>query len=153
MLKDDLKVTCVVNFQTADDLRENWIDERASLEERTPAEAHRIYSRFRMNYIHVPTTDMDTEARSMMIANAAWLLAGILANSSTTGVYVHCNAGVGRSVAAVCGYLRCYLKLPSRMVNLIVCSRRPVAFFDPVAVRLGEEDYAKKFGTVRAMHE
>eukprot|EP00914_Ancora_sagittata_P006273 GHVO01012729.1.p1 GENE.GHVO01012729.1~~GHVO01012729.1.p1 ORF type:complete len:341 (+),score=58.06 GHVO01012729.1:86-1108(+) len=150
-LAKDLKISTVINYQTNEDLQVNWMDVEGhpAWEGRTPGLARQLCAKEGMTYIHFPTTDMDTDARAAAMATSAWIVHGLLNNPNCTGLYIHCNAGVGRSIASVCGYLRSILNLPVRVVNLFVCARRPVAFFDQVAVRQGHDDFIKKFGEMK----
>ena len=61
-------------------------------------------------------------------------------------VYVHCNAGVGRSIAAVSAYLCFVVGLDVRKVNFLINATRPVAYWDEKAIRSGLLDYKAKFG-------
>lgn len=59
---------------------------------------------------------------------------------------MHCNAGVGRSVAAVCAYLSFSVGLDVRKVNFLISAKRPVAYWDEKAMRSGLLDFHAKFG-------
>merc|ERR1711879_1014797 len=82
---------------------------------------------------------MSTEGRSAMLPHASYVLAGLIKNGKV--VYVHCNAGVGRSVAAVCGYLMYCVGLSFPQVQ------HTVAYFDKEALLAAEPRYKAMFGT------
>lgn len=81
-----------------------------------------------------------------MLPQAVYLLHGLLANGHT--VYVHCNAGVGRSTAAVCGLLMYVLGWSLRRVQYFVALRRPVAYIDEEALVQAQADFVQKFGNL-----
>ena len=83
-----------------------------------------------------------------MLPQAVFLLHGLLENGHT--VYVHCNAGVGRSTAAVCGLLMYVLGWSARRAQYFVASRRPAVYFDEEALVRAQEDFTQKFGHLRS---
>lgn len=147
-LKTQVNISDFMNFQTVEDLAENFPDPSGtpSREERTIAKVYDIFDSYKIRYIWIPTTDMCSEARARTVAQAAFLLAGLLQRPTCSGVYVHCNAGVGRSIACVAGYMHCCLKTPIRLTNLLISARRPVAYFDEPALIQGAKDFNFKFG-------
>lgn len=82
-----------------------------------------------------------------MLPQAVFLLHGLLENGHT--VYVHCNAGVGRSTAAVCGLLMYILGWSMRKVQYFVAARRPVVYIDEEALIQAQGDFIQKFGQLR----
>lgn len=146
-LKTKTKISDFINCQTAEDIVENFPDPLGTpaRADRTIDKVYEIFDSFNIRYIWIPITDMCSASRARTIAQAAFLLAGLLQRPDCTGVYVHCNAGVGRSVACVVGYIHCCLNVPLRLTNLIVSARRPVAFFDEPALIQGANDFKAKF--------
>lgn len=82
-----------------------------------------------------------------MLPQAVCLLHALLENGHT--VYVHCNAGVGRSTAAVCGWLQYVLGWRPRKVQYFLVAKRPAVYIDEEALVRAEEDFYQKFGKVR----
>merc|ERR1719215_182200 len=87
-----------------------------------------LYEAAGIEYVWMPTEDMSTAARTAMLPHASFVMAGFLRRGHK--VYVHCNAGVGRSVAAVCGYLCYCVGLSTRQMQHVVARARTVAYFD-----------------------
>lgn len=83
-----------------------------------------------------------------MLPQAVFLLHGLLENGHT--VYVHCNAGVGRSTAAVCGVLMYVLGWSMRKVQYFVTARRPAVYIDEEALVKAQADFIQKFGQLRS---
>lgn len=83
-----------------------------------------------------------------MLPQAVFLLHGLLENGHT--VYVHCNAGVGRSTAAVCGLLMYVLGWSLRKVQYFVAARRPAVYIDEEALVQAKADFIEKFGQLRS---
>uniref|UniRef100_H2VCC2 EPM2A glucan phosphatase, laforin n=1 Tax=Takifugu rubripes TaxID=31033 RepID=H2VCC2_TAKRU len=103
-MKHELGITAVMNFQTEWDVVNNSSGcARSGAEPMTPEVMMDLYRESGLAYVWIPTPDMSTEGRIRMLPQAVFLLYGLLENGHT--VYVHCNAGVGRSTAAVCGLL------------------------------------------------
>lgn len=149
-LKQDLKVTAIFNLQTAEDIKNNFPDPLAST--RTPEAVSQIYQSADLRYVWMPTEDMSDVGRKLVVAQCALILDGLVQNGHS--VYVHCNAGVGRSVAAVCAYLCFSIGLDLRKVNFLVNAKRPVAYWDENAIKSGLVDYQLKFGEgVRIVHD
>ncbi|CAJ1333330.1 unnamed protein product [Effrenium voratum] len=137
-----LGVTCVVNFQTEEDCKRNCVAGIGMEED--PLAVSRIYESKGMQYIWMPTFDMSTDGRAQMLPQASFLFAELIRRGHT--VYSHCNAGVGRSVAAACGYLVFALGLEMRQMQHVMASCRPVAFFDFEALNRARDKYQKMFG-------
>lgn len=85
--------------------------------------------------------------RVRMLPQAVYLLYGLLENGHS--VYVHCNAGVGRSTAAMCGLLMYVLGWSLRKVQYYLTARRAVVYIDEEALVRAEEDFLLKFGRLR----
>lgn len=83
-----------------------------------------------------------------MLPQAVFLLHGLLENGHT--VYVHCNAGVGRSTAAVCGMLMYVLGWSLRKVQYFVAGRRPAVYIDEEALVQAQADFIQKFGQLQS---
>ncbi|XP_049612644.1 laforin isoform X1 [Syngnathus scovelli] len=148
-MKHDLGISAVMNFQTEDDVVNNSHGCRENLDEAmTPDSVMKLYNRCGLAYVWIPTPDMSTEGRIRMLPQAVFLLHGLLENGHT--VYVHCNAGVGRSTAAVCGLLMYVLGWSLRKVQYVVTARRPVAYIDEEALVRARDDFVAKFGTLRS---
>ncbi len=86
--------------------------------------------------------------RIRMLPQAVFLLHGLLENGHT--VYVHCNAGVGRSTAAVCGLLMYVLGWSLRKVQYFVTARRPAVYIDEEALVQAWADFTQKFGRLQS---
>eukprot|EP00438_Fugacium_kawagutii_P029482 Skav218855 [mRNA] locus=scaffold2827:10077:10475:- [translate_table: standard] len=112
--------------------------------EEDPLAVSKLYEAKGMQYIWMPTFDMSTDGRAQMLPQASFLFAQVLRRGHT--VYSHCNAGVGRSVAAACGYLTFALGLSQRQMQHIMASSRPVAFFDFEAIERARPRYKALFG-------
>mmetsp|Transcript_24557 Transcript_24557/g.56636 ORF Transcript_24557/g.56636 Transcript_24557/m.56636 type:complete len:325 (+) Transcript_24557:57-1031(+) len=137
-----LGITTVVNFQTEDDCRRNCV-EGIGMED-DPLAVSQLYEAQGMEYIWLPTFDMSTDGRAQMLPYASHIFASLLSRGHV--VYSHCNAGVGRSVAAACGYISFALGLSFRQMQHIVASGRPVAFFDFEALGRAKPHYDAMFG-------
>jgi len=148
MLKEKYNVNTIFNFQTKQDISSNWPDEEnyPSAEGRTIDNLRVLYERAGLQSVWMPTTDMSTEARGAMMAQAAWLLAGVLIASPYQSVYIHCNAGVGRAIACISAFLHFCLGLSEAETFVLVTMRRPVAFVDGVALRQGKREFEAKYG-------
>lgn len=83
-----------------------------------------------------------------MLPQAVFLLHGLLENGHT--VYVHCNAGVGRSTAAVCGLLMYVLGWSLRKVQYFVTARRPAVYIDEEALVKAQDNFIRMFGPLRS---
>lgn len=148
-LKQDLKVTAIFNLQTADDIRANFPDPLSST--RSPEAVGQLYESAGLRYVWMPTEDMSDACRKLAVAQCALILSALLQNGHS--VYVHCNAGVGRSVAAVSAYLCFSIGLDLRKVNFLVNAKRPVAYWDEKAIKTGLLDFHAKFGRgIELMH-
>ncbi len=82
-----------------------------------------------------------------MLQQAVFLLYGLLENGHT--VYVHCNAGVGRSTAAVCGLLMYVLGWGLRKGQYYLTARRAAVYIDEEALVRAENYFHIKFGRLR----
>ncbi|XP_055982104.1 laforin isoform X1 [Sorex fumeus] len=147
-LKHELGITAVMNFQTEADILQNSCGCNRYQERMSPDTLVKLYKEEGLVYIWMPTPDMSTEGRVQMLPQAVCLLHGLLENGHT--VYVHCNAGVGRSTAAVCGWLLYVLGWQLRKVQYFVMAKRPVVYIDEDALTQAQEDFFQKFGKVCA---
>lgn len=82
--------------------------------------------------------------RIRMLPQAVYLLYGLLENGHS--VYVHCNAGVGRSTAAVCGLLMYVFGWNLRKVQYYLTARRAAVYIDEEALVRAQDDFLLKFG-------
>ncbi|XP_033861496.3 laforin [Acipenser ruthenus] len=148
-LKHELGVTAVMNFQTEWDVVQNSSGCRPrKSESMRPETMMELYRDNGLVYVWIPTPDMSTEGRIRMLPQAVFLLHGLLENGHT--VYVHCNAGVGRSTAAVCGLLMYVMGWSLRKVQYYVTSRRAAVYIDEDALVHAQEDFYQKFGRLRS---
>ncbi|XP_057679145.1 laforin isoform X1 [Corythoichthys intestinalis] len=147
-MKHDLGISAVMNFQTVGDVMNNSHGCRENFDEAmTPDTMMHLYNRCGLVYVWIPTPDMSTEGRIRMLPQAVFLLHGLLENGHS--VYVHCNAGVGRSTAAVCGLLMYVLGWSLRKVQYVVTATRPAVYIDEEALVRAHEDFILKFGRLR----
>ncbi|XP_043963127.1 laforin isoform X1 [Gambusia affinis] len=148
-MKHELGITAVMNFQTEWDIVNNSSGCRRNQEETmSPDALMHLYKDCGIVYVWLPTPDMSTEGRIRMLPQAVFLLHGLLENGHT--VYVHCNAGVGRSTAAVCGLLMYVVGWSLRRVQYFVTSRRPAVYIDEEALVQAQQDFIQKFGQLRS---
>ncbi|XP_061899492.1 laforin [Entelurus aequoreus] len=147
-MKHDLGITAVMNFQTEGDVMNNSHGCRRNLGDAMTVDTMmHLYNDCGLVYVWMPTPDMSTEGRVRMLPQAVFLLHGLLENGHT--VYIHCNAGVGRSTAAVCGLLMYVLGWSLRKVQYVVATRRPVVYIDEEALLQAQADFRHKFGLLR----
>lgn len=86
--------------------------------------------------------------RVRMLPQAVYLLYGLLENGHS--VYVHCNAGVGRSTAAVCGLLMYVLGWSLRKVQYYLTASRAAVYIDKEALVRAQDDFLLKYGRLHA---
>ncbi|XP_048387124.1 laforin [Stegostoma tigrinum] len=147
-LKHELGITAVMNFQTEWDVDHNSWGCNRKAEPMKPEFMMELYKDAGLAYVWMPTPDMSTEGRVKMLPQAVYLLHGLLENGHT--VYVHCNAGVGRSTAAVCGYLMYVIRWNLRKVQYFVTSKRPAVYIDEEALIRAQNEFYQKFGNVHS---
>ncbi|XP_041043592.1 laforin [Carcharodon carcharias] len=147
-LKHELGVTAVMNFQTEWDVVNNSCGCNHKAEPMKPEFMMELYKDTGLAYTWMPTPDMSTEGRVKMLPQAVYLLHGLLENGHT--VYVHCNAGVGRSTATVCGYLMYIIGWSLRKVQYFVTSKRPAVYIDEEALICAQNEFYQKFGHVHS---
>ncbi|XP_028717035.1 laforin isoform X2 [Peromyscus leucopus] len=147
-LKHELGITAVMNFQTEWDIIQNSSGCNRYPEPMTPDTMMKLYKEEGLAYIWMPTPDMSTEGRVQMLPQAVCLLHALLENGHT--VYVHCNAGVGRSTAAVCGWLHYVIGWSLRKVQYFVMAKRPAVYIDEDALARAQEDFFQKFGKIHS---
>ncbi|XP_038656535.1 laforin [Scyliorhinus canicula] len=147
-LKHELGVTAVMNFQTEWDVVNNSCGCNRKVESMKPEFMMELYKDTGLAYVWMPTPDMSTEGRVKMLPQAVYLLHGLLENGHT--VYVHCNAGVGRSTAAVCGYLMYIIGWSFRKVQYFVTSKRPAVYIDEEALIRAQNEFYQKFGHIHS---
>ncbi|XP_028653722.1 laforin [Erpetoichthys calabaricus] len=148
-MKHELGITAVMNFQTEWDIVQNSSGcRRKKTEPMCPETMMELYKDSGLVYVWIPTPDMSTEGRTRMLPQAVFLLHGLLENGHT--VYVHCNAGVGRSTAAVCGFLMYIFGWSLRKTQYFVCAKRPAVYIDEEALIHAQDDFYQKFGHLRS---
>lgn len=141
MMKE-MGITAVMNFQTEADCMKNRID-GIGMEEDALA-IRELYCQAGIEYVWMPTFDMSTAGRTAMLPHGSLTLMHLLKRKHV--VYVHCNAGVGRSTGAVCGYLMYCLGMSHREMMHTVARQRTVAFFDFAALDAAKPHYEAMFG-------
>ena len=97
-----------------------------------------LYARKGIGYVWLPAWDMSTAGRTLVLPTAAQVLASMRRKGA---VYIHCNARVGRSVAAVCGLLHYADGLSLAETEHAVMSGRPMAYFDPTALTAARPNF------------
>lgn len=137
-----LGITCIANFQSEDDCKRNCVA-GIGMEDNAQAVRHE-YERRGMLYVWTPTADMCSDGRTKMLPQTSHAFACLLREGHV--IYSHCNAGVGRSVSAVCGYLTFVLGLTERQMQHVVASSRPAAFFDFDALQRARPVFDDVFG-------
>uniref|UniRef100_A0A8C1UGS5 EPM2A glucan phosphatase, laforin n=1 Tax=Cyprinus carpio TaxID=7962 RepID=A0A8C1UGS5_CYPCA len=101
-IKRELGVKAVMNFQTEWDVLNNSHGCRHDLSQ--PMTPETLYKDCELLLLNISTiVILPSAGRTQMLPQVVFLLCGLLENGHT--VYVHCNAGVGRSTAAMCGLL------------------------------------------------
>lgn len=75
---------------------------------------------------------------------SALLLRALLENKHK--VYVHCNCGIGRAIAAITAYLVCVCGWTPETTEYFVGSKRPVSFFDKEGLYLAKNRFDSAFG-------
>eukprot|EP01129_Flabellula_baltica_P000533 TRINITY_DN10524_c0_g1_i1.p1 TRINITY_DN10524_c0_g1~~TRINITY_DN10524_c0_g1_i1.p1 ORF type:complete len:604 (+),score=107.17 TRINITY_DN10524_c0_g1_i1:54-1814(+) len=130
VLKDH-GITCVVNFQDHDDVN------------KLSPDVEKMYIDEGMLYIWLPTKDFSRDSKRLMIPHASFILKGLLDSGHT--LYVHCNAGVGRSVAAVCGYYLNCTDMTLGELSYRLVSKRNVSYISTKALKKAVPDYKLKF--------
>lgn len=138
-----LGISAVINLQSMEDVQRLCSGFYRHLED-IPRALKLVYKEEGLAYIWVPVKDLSHEARVEMLPQVVYLLYGLL--KAGHKVYVHCNGGVGRSVAAVAGYLMYVLKWSPVKVAFHMCSKRPVSYIDARALSIAEKDFMLKFG-------
>jgi len=138
----EMGVTVVMNFQTEADCAKNCVQDTGM--EMNVLAVKDLYDDVGIQYIWLPTWDMSTSGRVTMLPHASFTLAGLIKRQHV--VFVHCNAGVGRSVAAVCGFLAFSVGLSFRQLQHVVARARTVAFFDFQALEQAKPQYEALFG-------
>eukprot|EP01066_Platyproteum_vivax_P001832 Platyproteum_vivax@DN12299_c0_g1_i1.p1 len=138
-----LGITAVLNLQTFPDAIKNYFDQSVDEKDRTAEAVYAMYEKEDMAYVWYPTEDMSSSGRRQMLPQTTLILKRLIEKGHK--VYVHCNAGVGRSVSAVCGYLRFVLGNSLRETQYSVCQARPVSYFDEPALALAEKDWTNKY--------
>ena len=98
--------------------------------------------------VYLRVRHLSPTGRVRMLPQAVFLLQGLLGNGHV--VYVHCNAGVGRSTAAVCGLLMYVLGWSLRRAQYHLCARRPAVYIDEEALVRARGDYLRKFGRAQS---
>lgn len=98
----------------------------------------------RLVLVNIPTTDMCSDARALMLPQTAAIACGLLKNGHK--LYIHCNAGVGRAAACTAGIFRYLYRLSAADTQFLLKLRRPVVYYDSEALATGHADFLAKFG-------
>lgn len=136
-------ITAVINLQTAQDINAHCSGFYRGLED-LPRALRIVYKEEGLPYIWCPVEDNSSVARAEMLPQVVYLLHGLLKGGHT--VYVHCNGGVGRSVAVVAGYMMYVLRWSPAKLRFHLTSRRPVSYIDERALLTAGKDFQQKFG-------
>jgi len=147
LLREKLGITAVVNLQEIEDIHRNCeglIPKHCGYEAIDLLET--LYSQHKIKLVFLPTKDMVASTKRMMMTTAALVIASLLRKGHV--VYVHCNCGIGRAIAAVAAYFVCVKKWAPEVISLYMSMLRPICYFDMKAVRQVPGDFAEKYGIV-----
>jgi atypical dual specificity phosphatase len=106
-------ITAVLNVQTDEDFRDRGIDW---------PEMEDSYRSVGLEVNRVPMRDFDPEDQRQQLPEAVSTLAALLAKGHI--VYLHCNAGTGRSPLVAMAYLHGYSNMSRRQAIKHVRDRR-----------------------------
>ena len=112
-LKVHSGVTAVLSLQSDEDLRDRGIDWPAM---------EQSYKKLGLEVQRVPLLDFDPEDQRQHLPEAVSALARLLAAGHI--VYLHCNAGTGRSPLVAMAYLHWYRKMGRKQAIKHVRDRR-----------------------------
>ncbi|XP_043830433.1 laforin-like [Dromiciops gliroides] len=143
-IKRELRVTAVMNFQTEGDILQNSSGCNPYPEPMSPGTMIRLYKEEGIEYIWLPPPDGSTEGTVKMLPQAVSFLHCLLQKGHT--VYIHCNAGIGRSSAVVCGWLKYVMGWKLRKVQYFLMVKRPAVHIDEEALSRAEGDFNQRFG-------
>ena len=118
-LKDRCGVTAVLNLQTDEDFRAQGIDWPAM---------EKSYRRLGLEVTRVPMRDFNREDQREHLPEAVKVLAGWLASGQV--IYLHCNAGTGRSPLVAMAYLHWCRKMSFEQAIRHVRERRYCASYE-----------------------
>ncbi len=118
-LKERLGVTAVLNLQSDEDLRERNIHWPAM---------ERFYRKSGIESQRVPLRDFDYDHQQEHLPEAVRALEQLL--SANYKVYLHCNAGVGRSPLVAMAYLHWCRKMTAEEAIRYVRERRPCSPYE-----------------------
>jgi hypothetical protein len=127
-LKDCCGITAVLNLQSDEDLLFRGIDWQGM---------EIFYRNLGIETYRVPMQDFDHDDQQQRLPDVVSVLAGLLAADHI--VYLHCNAGVGRSPLVAMAYLSWYLNMSREEAIRHVKERRLCwPFEDLLEVSRGE---------------
>ena len=112
-LKGRCGITAVLNLQSDQDLRDRRIVWRAM---------ETTYSKLGVVVQRVPMQDFDYDDQGEQLPDAVRILAELLDSSHI--VYLHCNAGLGRSPLVAMAYLHWYRNMSAQEAIRHVKTRR-----------------------------
>ena len=113
-LKKRLRVSAVLNLQTDHDIRERGMDWKM-------LETH--YRELDIEIHRVPMRDFDYDDQEEKLPEAVSVLSKLLTSGHV--VYLHCNAGTGRSPLVAMAYLHWCRKMTLEEAVSYVKERRP----------------------------
>jgi len=93
--------------------------------------------------ISLPTRDLSQAPKRQAMLPAALILRELIQNGHK--VYVHCNCGIGRAVAAVQAYLVCFEDWLPELATFYMSAIRPISYSDLDGLRLVKTNFARKF--------
>lgn len=135
-------ITAVINLQTAQDINQHCSGFYRGLED-LPRALRMVYKEEGLSYIWFPVEPLSSVARAEMLPQVVYLLHGLVKGGHK--VYVHCNDGVGRSIAAAAGYMMYILNWNPAKFRFHLCSKRPVSYIDERALLNAGKDFHQKF--------
>ncbi|XP_043830538.1 laforin-like [Dromiciops gliroides] len=140
-MKHELRVTAVMNFQTKWDIMQNSSGCNRYPEPMSPDTMIRLYEEEGIQYLWLPTPELSTEGTVQMLPKVVCLLHGLLQKGHI--IYIHFTAGVIRSLAAVCGWLKYVMGWNLRKVQYFLMVKRPAAYIDEEALSRAEDFYQR----------